>query len=146
MSPALIVTRILLAMILAIGAKATALAQADHLTDSTWTVDRLAQGVRSAMKRFHTVLLDASYTEERDANAFSDKPLLPLTGTGSLTYRGDQERWFMRNDGYSFRSGTTVIRPNVTITGDDGQIHYRGDDQRMTYGEEVSETLRDREV
>lgn len=42
----------------------------------------------------------------------------------------------MRNDDSSFRSGTTEIRPNVTITGNDGQIHYSGEQQRMTFGEE----------
>ena len=136
MPPAVITTRLLLTVILTLALETTTPAQDEGLSDSTWTVDQLARGVRSAMQDFDTVLLEASYTQERDANAFSKKPPLPLTGTGSLTYRGDQDRWFMRNDGYSFRIGTTEVRPNVTITGYDGQIHYSGDDQRMVLGEE----------
>ncbi|MFK8113685.1 MAG: peroxiredoxin family protein [Rubripirellula sp.] len=88
------------------------------------------------LERFDRVKLEATYSEKRDANAMTGKEPLLFEGAGSVVYRSDGEHWFLKNDGYSFRSGEAHTHPSVTITGYDGVIHYTGDARQLTFGEE----------
>lgn len=103
-----------------------------------WTVPRLREKVEAAIKRFDTVILEAVYTQTRDVNAFrSEEPLL-LKGSGSIEYHGDQERWFLREEGFTYRAGVAKAIPQTRITGFDGEIHYHGNLRRLTLAESGS--------
>ncbi len=104
----------------------------------TWTVDRLRTEVEASIKRFETVSLEATYTHVRNVNRFSGKEPLLMNAAGSVVYRGDGERWYMRDDGYSFRAGIAKPTPSVSITGNTGKLHYTGNQRKLTLAEKGS--------
>ena len=62
------------------------------------------------MQRLETVRVEATYTRTVDVNRFQNKQPLLLTGEGTLIYRSDGERWFKRDDGFSYRAGVAEAR------------------------------------
>ncbi len=101
-----------------------------------WTVDELAEKVQATIQRFDTVRLEAEYTQRRDSNALTGKEPVIVEGSGELLYRGDKDRWYLRDDGFTFRQGKSETFPRLTITGYDGSIHYSGDARSFKLAEE----------
>ncbi len=129
----------LVTLVPAVASPPRAISQTTAADPSAWTVQKLARQVEQTIDRFDTVSLEAVYSQKRDVNAFvpNKKPLI-VNGSGSILYRGDRERWFLKNDGYTFRIGAAELTPKTTISGNDGEVHYSGDSKRLTLAEKVS--------
>jgi outer membrane lipoprotein-sorting protein len=99
------------------------------------TVAELREQVEQSIGQFESVSLQATYTQTRDVNAFTGGEAKLAKGSGRLVYRGDRDRWFLRDDGFTFRMGDANLRPRTQISGFDGQFHYNGNLRRLVLAE-----------
>lgn len=89
---------------------------------------KIAEQVEAAMRRYAAVEYEARTSETRNANYFTGKEAIFVSGAGSFRYVSDGERWLAEEQGFTTRHGQPGTIPTNEVSGFDGEqfFHQRG--------------------
>lgn len=86
----------------------------------------IADQIEATMEQFAAVDYTAETTAIVNTNAYSPgKEPIRVEGKSSYQYRSDGARWFVDEDQFAYRKGSSKVgRPQRFVAGFDGTVHY----------------------
>ncbi|MEZ5940585.1 MAG: M56 family metallopeptidase [Planctomycetaceae bacterium] len=103
-----------------------------------WTPKQLLDGINSSMAQYKTIDIRYEVREQRNTNAFGKGDEIIVEGNSSYLFRTDGNRWKADEKSFTYRSGTTELRPTAQTIGFDGNSHYALERGELVLGQETS--------
>ncbi|MCA8993071.1 MAG: redoxin domain-containing protein, partial [Planctomycetaceae bacterium] len=103
-----------------------------------WTPKQLLDGMHASMAQYKTIDIRYEVREQRNTNAFGKGDEIIVEGNSSYLFRTDGNRWKADEKSFTYRIGTTELRPTAQTIGFDGKAHYALEKGELVLGQETS--------